>query len=94
MSFNFKLQVGSVVKLKETISSIYKKDEWKTGLYRVEYILAPFCYGADKLKPQSQSYFFKKIKKDGTVYKSFSNGYRCMTWDKWIDEGKIEIVSA
>lgn len=93
MSFNFKLQVGSVVKLKETIPSIYKKDEWKTGLYRVEYILAPFCTGADKLKPQRQSYFFKKIKKDGTVYKSFNNGYSCMKWDQWIDEGKIEIVS-
>jgi hypothetical protein len=93
MSFNFKLQVGSVVKLKETIPSIYKCDDWKTGLYRVERIQALFCYGADKLKPQTQSYMFKKIKKDGTVYKSFNNGYRCMAWDKWIDEGKIEIVS-
>jgi hypothetical protein len=93
MSFNFKLQVGSVVKLKETIPGIHKCDDWKTGLYRVERIHAPFCYGADKLKPQCQSYVFKKVKKDGTVYKSFNNGYRCMAWDNKIDEGKVEIVS-
>jgi hypothetical protein len=55
-------------------------------------IWAPFCYGKDKLDPCRQSYNFEKIKKDGTVYKSFNNGYRCQAWDKFIDEGKVEIV--
>jgi len=85
----FKLKVGDVCKLNEVIPSVYKKNDWKTGLYRVKNILAPFCYGKDKEDPRRQSYFFEKIKKDGTVYKSFNNGYSCMTWDKWIDEGKV-----
>jgi hypothetical protein len=88
----FKLKVGDVCKLNEVITSIYNKDTWKTGLYRVKMIHAPMCYGRDKEDPRRQSYHFEKIKKDGTVYKSFSNGYRCMTWDKWIEEGKVEIV--
>ena len=93
MSFNFKLQVGSVVKLKETIPGIHKCDDWKTGLYRVKNILALGCVGKDKEDPRRQSYNFEKIKKDGTVYKSFNNGYRCQAWDSKIDEGKVEIVS-
>ena len=88
----FKLKAGDVCRLNEVIPSVYRKNDWKTGLYRVEYIHAPFCYGKDKEDPRRQSYYFKKIKKDGTVYKNFSNGYSCMTWDKWIDEGKVEIV--
>lgn len=88
----FKLKVGDVCKLNEVIPSTYKKNDWKTGLYRVKMIYAPFCYGKDKEDPRRQSYFFEKIKKDGTVYKSFNNGYSCLTWDKWIDEGKVEIV--
>ncbi len=43
----------------------------------------------DKEDPRRQSYSFEKIKKDGTVYKSFNNGYRCQAWDKFIDEGKV-----
>jgi hypothetical protein len=87
----FKLKVGDVCKLNEVIPGIYKCDDWKTGLYRVKKIWAPFCY-SNKLDPRSQSYHFEKIKKDGTVYKSFSNGYRCQAWDKFIDEGKVEIL--
>ena len=89
---NFKLKVGDVCKLNEVITGIYKKDDWKTGLYRVKGIWAPFCNVRDKLDPRRQSYYFEKIKKDGTAYKSFSNGYRCQTWDKFIDDGKVEIV--
>jgi hypothetical protein len=85
----FKLKVGDVCKLNEVIPSIYKKDAWKTGLYRVKNIWALGCYGKDKEDPRRQSYFFEKIRKDGTVYKSFRNGYRCQTWDKFIDEGKV-----
>jgi hypothetical protein len=88
----FKLKVGDVCKLNVVISGIYKCDDWKTGLYRVTRISAPFCYGADKLDPRRQSYQFEKIKKDGTVYKSFMNGYRCQAWDKFIDEGKVDLV--
>lgn len=88
----FKLKVGDVCKLNEVIPGIYKKDDWKTGLYRVKMIWAPFCYGNDKNDPRRQSYSFEKIKKDGTAYKSFGNGYRCHAWDKFIDEGKVEIV--
>jgi hypothetical protein len=88
----FKLKVGDVCRLNEVIPSVYRKNDWKTGLYRVKNIYAPMCYGRDKEDPRRQSYFFEKIKKDGTVYKNFSNGYNCMTWDKWIDEGRVEIV--
>lgn len=87
----FKLKVGDVCKLKEVIPGIYKKDDWKTGLYRVTRIGAIMCYGNDR-NPRYQSYNFEKIKKDGTVYKNFSNGYQCQAWDKMIDEGKVEIV--
>jgi hypothetical protein len=89
---NFKLKVGDVCKLREVIPGIHKCDDWKTGLYRVKMIWAPLCYGADRLDPRRQSYNFEKIKKDGTPYKSFSNGYNCQTWDRWIEEGKVEIV--
>ena len=88
----FKLKVGDVCRLKEVIPSTYRKDDWKTGLYRVKNIHAPFCYDRDKEDPRRQSYFFEKIKKDGTAYKSFSNGYNCQTWDKLIAEGRVEIV--
>jgi len=89
---NFKLKVGDVCRLTEVIPGIHKCDDWKTGLYRVKTIWALGCYGNDKLDPRRQSYFFEKIKKDGTAYKSFNNGYCCQTWDKWINEGKVEVV--
>lgn len=88
----FMLKVGDVCRLKEIIPSIYKSDDWKTGLYRVTNIWALGCVGKDREDPRRQSYKFEKIKKDGTVYKSFNNGYRCQAWDKMIDEGKVEIV--
>ena len=88
----FKLKEGDVCRLNEVIPSTYRKDDWRTGLYRVKHIWAPFCYGKDKEDPRRQSYHFEKIKKDGTVYKSFSNGYNCQTWDKFIDEGRVEII--
>ena len=87
-----KLKIGDVCRLNEVIPGVYKKDGWKTGLYRVKMIYAPFAY--DKEDPRSQSYFFEKIKKDGTAYKSFANGYRCSTWDRWIDEGKVTKVDS
>ena len=89
---NFKLKVGDVCKLNEVIPGIHKRDDWKTGLYRVTNIWALGCYGKDREDPRRQSYKFEKIKKDGTVYKSFDNGYRCQAWDKFIDEGRVEIV--
>ena len=89
----FKLKVGDVCKLNEVITGTYKKNDWNTGLYRVKNIWAPFAYGRDKEDPRRQSYFFEKIKKDGTIYKNFSSGYSCLTWDKWIDEGKVVIVN-
>lgn len=88
----FKLNVGDVCKLNETIPGIYKSGDWKTGLYRVKWIGATMCYGSDRNDPRRQSYQFEKIKKDGTVYKSFNNGYRCQAWDKMIDDGRVEIV--
>lgn len=89
---NFKLKVGDVCKLNQVIHGIHKSDDWKTGLYRVTMIRASFCYGTDKLDARRQSYYFEKIKKDGTVYKSFCNGYNCIAWDKKIDAGQVEIV--
>ena len=89
----FKLKVGDVCKLNEVIPSTFRKDDWKTGLYRVEGIYPSYgVTGKDRTDPRFQSYFFKKVKKDGTVYKSFNNGYNALAWDKFIDEGKVEIV--
>lgn len=88
----FKMKVGDVCRLKEVIPSIHRCDDWKTGLYRVKMIGSSMCYGSDKDDPRRQSYHFEKIKKDGTAYKSFCNGYRCQAWDKMIDEGKVEIM--
>lgn len=90
---SFKLNVGDVCKLNEVIPGTYKKNDWKTGLYRVKQISPG--YGTSKSdwnKPQMQVYYFEKVKKDGTVYKNFSNGYRCQAWDKLIDEGKVSKI--
>lgn len=90
----FKLKAGDVCRLKEIIPGIYKSNDWKTGLYRVIRIYAPFVSSErDRSDPRCQSYFFEKIRKDGTAYKSFSNGYRCLSWDKFIEEGKVEILA-
>ena len=89
----FKLQVGSVCKLSKTIPSIYKKNDWKTGLYRVVAIYPAFGTSpSDRTKPACQSYQFEKIRKDGTAYKGFSNGYTCLAWDKLIDTGVVGLV--
>lgn len=88
----FKLKVGDVCRLTAIIPGIHKKDDWKTGLYRVKWVGATMCYGSDKNDPRRQSYQFEKIKTDGTVYKSFCNGYRCQAWDTMIDEGKVVLV--
>lgn len=85
----FKLQVGDVCKLNEVIPGLYKSYDWKTGLYRVKTIWAPFTHGRDRNDPRRQSYQFEKIRKDGTVIKSFANGYTCLAWDKFIDSGKV-----
>lgn len=89
---SFKLQVGDVCRLKEVIPSVYKKDEWKTGLYRVKMVRGPVITGMGREDPRAQVYFFEKIKKDGTTYKNFANGCLCQAWDKFIDEGRVEIV--
>ena len=88
----FKLKVGDVCRLNEVIPGIHKNGDWRTGLYRVKWIGATMCYGDDRNDPRRQSYQFEKIKRDGTVYKSFCNGYRCQAWDAMIDQGKVVIV--
>lgn len=85
----FKLQVGDVCKLNEVLPSVYKKDDWKTGLYRVKKIYAPVVYGRTDKDTRTMTYLFEKIRKDGTVYKSFCNGYNCLAWDKFLDSGKV-----
>lgn len=87
-----KLKPGDVCRLTEYIPGVIQKHDWKTGLYRVKYIHAPFAYGRDALDPRRQSYHFEKIKKDGTVYKNFCNGYSCLAWDRMIELSKVEIV--
>lgn len=89
----FKLQVGSICKLNEIIPGLHKKDDWKTGLYRVKSVRSFMVSRCDANKPQMQSYSFEKIKKDGTVYKNFINGYNCLAWDKFIDDGKVTIIN-
>ena len=89
----FKLQVGDTCRLNEILESIYRKDDWKTGLYRVRRV----SYGVGTLlscrdDPEWQSYTFEKIKKDGTVYRHFLNGYNCLAWDKMIEDGKVTIL--
>ena len=89
----FKLKVGDVIHLNEKIPSIYKTDAWKTGLYLVDQIgpgLMTHC--GDREKPWAQVYSFKKIKKDGTVWKNFSNGYSALVFDeKFLATGKATI---
>ena len=90
----FKLNVGDVCKLNQVIPGTYSRDDWKTGLYRVTEIRPG--YGTSKSDwndPRVQVYNFEKIKKDGTVYKNFSNGYRCQAWDRFIDEGRVTQVA-
>lgn len=88
----FKLQIGDVCKLKEVIPGMFKSGDWKTGLYRVRSIHSMWTSPKDLGDPKTKSYTFDKIKKDGTRYKSFSNGYNCLAWDKKIEEGTVEIV--
>jgi len=88
----FKMKPGDVCKLTQVIPGIYKSDAWKTGLYRVVAIRNIFGRPGEKYDPRSQSYQFEKIKKDGTVYKNFANGYNCIAWDKMIEDKKVEII--
>lgn len=88
----FKLQVGSVCKLKEVLRSTHRSDDWRTGLYRVRAIYSS-GYQGDRQDPRYLSYQFEKIRRDGTRIKSFNNGYRCLAWDEFIDQGKVEIIS-
>ena len=88
----FKLKVGDVCKLKEVIRSVYRNDDWKTGLYRVTRINVPVEHGKRNEDIRTHAYRFEKIKKDGTVYKNFINGYNCQAWDKKIEAGEVEIV--
>lgn len=85
-----KLAVGDVCRLNKIIPGIYKKDDWKTGLYRVKQIYAPI--GQDQNDSRNVIYLFEKVKKDGTVYKTFTNGYRCQAWDQMIEQGDADIV--
>lgn len=88
----FKLKVGDVCKLTIIIPGIYRCDDWKTGMYRVTRIDVPVEYGKRNEDIRTHSYRFEKIKKDGTAYKNFINGYNCQAWDKKIDAGEVEIV--
>ena len=90
----FKLKVGDVIHLNEQIPSIYKTDAWKTGYYLVDQIRASFMtHRSDWDKPSVQVYAFKKIKKDGTLWKNFSNGYNALEFDKmFLATGKATVV--
>ena len=90
---DFKLSVGDVCRLNSIIPGIYASGDWKTGLYRVEHIWDLCRTGKDKENSKTKSYHFAKIRKDGTPYKSFNNGYNCIAWDKMIDDGKVSIIS-
>jgi hypothetical protein len=85
------MQVGDVCRLNEILPSIYKSDAWKTGLYRVKRIDNNAEFGKKSTDPRTASYAFEKIKKDGTVYKGFCNGYNCTRWDSWIASGKVTL---
>lgn len=89
----FNLTVGGVCRLNEIIPGLHKKDDWKAGLYRVTAIRASMVSRCDAHKPQMQSYYFEKVKKDGTVYKNFINGYNCLAWDKFITSGKVTVIN-
>jgi hypothetical protein len=90
---SFKLKAGSVCRLNAMIPGIHKSDSWRTGLYRVIRIHSLWACGPTADDPRQKSYLFEKIKKDGTVYKSFCNGYNCQAWDGKIDAGEVEIVN-
>lgn len=91
--FNFKLRVGSVVRLNMRIESITPGCTWTTGYYLVTHIGASFCSGRDRELACSQSYSFSKIRKDGTIITKHYNGYNCQAWDKKIEDGQVSIVS-
>ena len=90
----FKLKVGDVVHLNEIIPGLYKSMDWKTGYYRVDQIRASvMTHMADWEKPSVQVYAFKKIKKDGSVYKNFYNGYNALAFDsKFLATGIATVV--
>lgn len=88
----FKMKPGDVCKLTQVISSTSRRNDWKTGLYRVVAVRNIFSYPGEKYDTRRQSYQFEKIKKDGTAYRNFANGYNCIAWDKLIEDGKVEII--
>ena len=82
-----KFKSGTIFKLNSKIEGIYVSSSWKTGYYRVIRIAnSPFS-------KENFSYTFVKIRKDGMIFKSFSNGYNCKAWDEFVENGKVEVIS-
>jgi len=89
----FKLKVGDVIILKDRINSPISGCGWSSGYYRVTSI-GP-GYGTarcDRGDPRVQTYFFQRIKKDGTNFGK-SQGYNAQVFDStFIDLDKVELV--
>jgi hypothetical protein len=83
----FKLKVGDVCHIKKRIPGL----SWKCGFYRVK-LIRPYFPICDVTKPSENVYRFEKIKKDGTPYKTFADGYNCMFFDKKISAGEVTII--
>ena len=88
----FKLKAGDICKLNVLVHSTYACDNWFPGRYWVVRIShSPGTCRSDFGNPKCQSYQFEKIRKDGTAYKNFCNGYDCFAWDRFINDGKVSI---
>lgn len=93
MAHDYMLKVGSVVRLNSQVTGIYKCDTWKTGLYKVVYIRAGFGTPRSQVEDvRYQHYGFRKIRKDGTEYKTFRNGYSVLAFEAMIREGKVTVL--
>ena len=83
-----KLQVGEVIRIKQSIEHEQKSYSWKTGYYRLTRIGAMMSNGV--VNPKLASYTFEKIRKDGSTYTTPSwFGYDAQTFDSMNNWEKV-----
>jgi hypothetical protein len=80
--FDFSLSVGDIVRLNVKIKGANSRSHWTTGLYRVTRVgrgIGTLTANVDDAR--FHSYWFEKIKKDGTKINDRFYGWNCQSFD-------------
>lgn len=80
--FDFQLEIGSIVRLTQKIKGADSRSHWTIGLYRVYRIgLGAGTSISNENDARFYSYWFDKIKKDGTLSTKKFYGWNCQSFD-------------